>query len=381
MNTSNLQEGKTYKNYKQLCEVLEVDPQAGNSKKSQLKEWKRYFKYTKQGHKFIVNEVYDNPLDKVENRGGTRNILPHANRMDTILTYLVRQRESNGKGELIVPINLLLRFMNMVNINYSYASMNREKTSKLLKIDSSIVEEFFDSSRQTFRNNVESMLNRLENKSLIFWNKELTVCVANAYNKINDYGDIKVDHEIVVDEYDNEEMQLNTYANINKETRAATSEEIELILKTEGNVMDMLECSNKQELIVKKKWNRFNKEVNKRLMEEANIMYYYDSYKIIRNMDRLDKEINNMEEEEINEAQFTIEQVLLNMDVQIQLLTNIEKRQERAWKKVADGSIINSRDRSRLSFEYMEQGNVMIDTFINMNHEDIRNEIKKTKVK
>lgn len=59
----------TYKNYKSLCEVLnEPFKKSGHSRDSQLKEWSRYFKFVKQGHKITVTEIYDTVKSKVDGR-------------------------------------------------------------------------------------------------------------------------------------------------------------------------------------------------------------------------------------------------------------------------------------------------------------------------
>lgn len=63
--------------YKELCELLGYDPKIGtNSKKSQFNEWKMYFKWSNPTtQKFIIEEIYDAPKDKIDgrkNNGGVR---------------------------------------------------------------------------------------------------------------------------------------------------------------------------------------------------------------------------------------------------------------------------------------------------------------------
>ena len=55
-------EQKTYKNYKELCGAMEWEPVGGNAKKKQLKELNNLCNYHKEGHKFIIDEVFENPL-------------------------------------------------------------------------------------------------------------------------------------------------------------------------------------------------------------------------------------------------------------------------------------------------------------------------------
>lgn len=79
MKIENLKEGQVIKNYKELCKVLEIEPKnGGESKKSQLKDIERYIKYEKQGQKFIIIKIYDNPKEKIDkrvnNKGGNNTV-------------------------------------------------------------------------------------------------------------------------------------------------------------------------------------------------------------------------------------------------------------------------------------------------------------------
>ena len=57
MNLENL-ELKTYKNYKELCGILEEPIKGGKSKQLQMKDFERYFKYHKEGNKITIDDIY-----------------------------------------------------------------------------------------------------------------------------------------------------------------------------------------------------------------------------------------------------------------------------------------------------------------------------------
>ena len=61
INTSCLEVGQTYRNYKEICDAIKALPTSSDSKVSQLKNWERYFSWEKKGHKFIIKEIYDKP--------------------------------------------------------------------------------------------------------------------------------------------------------------------------------------------------------------------------------------------------------------------------------------------------------------------------------
>lgn len=73
MDISNIQAGEIYKNYKELCSILGEQQKTSNSKNAQLKEWERYFSYSRDGHKFIINEIYNSPQPKQDARSQGNN--------------------------------------------------------------------------------------------------------------------------------------------------------------------------------------------------------------------------------------------------------------------------------------------------------------------
>ena len=62
MNTKNLHIGDVIKNYKLLCEIVEEECKAGQSKVCQLNNFERYFTWERKGQKYIITNIYDEPL-------------------------------------------------------------------------------------------------------------------------------------------------------------------------------------------------------------------------------------------------------------------------------------------------------------------------------
>ena len=59
---------KKYKNYKELCGILNEDIKTGKSKQLQLKDWERYFTWEKEGPKICHYKIYDKPKEKIDGR-------------------------------------------------------------------------------------------------------------------------------------------------------------------------------------------------------------------------------------------------------------------------------------------------------------------------
>lgn len=74
MRTDKLYVGLILKNYKDLCNFLEIQLKKGtNSRDAQFKELSRYCMLEKNGHQIIIKEIYDTPLPKIDSRGKDPN--------------------------------------------------------------------------------------------------------------------------------------------------------------------------------------------------------------------------------------------------------------------------------------------------------------------
>ena len=85
------QNGNRIKNYKTMCYILKEDVKGGCSKKSQLKDWERYFNYKTEKNKFIIEEVYDVP--KLAS-GNSRNSI-YVNIIEFLLTSELLKKDEN----------------------------------------------------------------------------------------------------------------------------------------------------------------------------------------------------------------------------------------------------------------------------------------------
>ncbi len=51
--------GNVFKNYKELCNALREDEKRGAAKEKQLERFGLYFSYSRDGHKYIIDKIYD----------------------------------------------------------------------------------------------------------------------------------------------------------------------------------------------------------------------------------------------------------------------------------------------------------------------------------
>ena len=153
-------------------------------------------------------------------------------------------------GQSFLPKSSLFLLLNMTHENYNYARKHIPKLSIHTDISEKEIYEFYDLSRDSLTRSVDNALNRLKQKSLVFWSYAMTVCIIDANVALNDSGKIKaVKDSYKLDEYGNRVYTFGVNSNIRMTHREATKEEVQIILATERDVMDELKCHDKQEVV------------------------------------------------------------------------------------------------------------------------------------
>ena len=73
MKIENLKVGMVIKNYKVLCELLEIPVKDGNSKQAQLKALEQVCVYHKEGQKFIIDGIFGGVIPIIYGKGENPN--------------------------------------------------------------------------------------------------------------------------------------------------------------------------------------------------------------------------------------------------------------------------------------------------------------------
>lgn len=129
MKIEKLKEGQVFKNYKVLCEALEMPFKEGNSKKSQLKDLDLYCKWEKSGQSISIKQVYDKPLTKVENRGRSGGIHGNGCKYDSLnITNPDLLKEWDYEKNNVSPTDITLTSKEIVwwkcnNCDYEWSTM------------------------------------------------------------------------------------------------------------------------------------------------------------------------------------------------------------------------------------------------------------------
>lgn len=366
MKIENLQVGQVLKSYKQLCEVLEESITAGNSKKSQIKEWERYFKYHKEGNKFIIDEIYNEPLHKSDNRSSGNNKTKYINEIERLILNLLSERQEYD-GVVFLSKYPLLKQLSMINENYSFCKRRISKLSLFTKISKENIYEFYDSADNTLVGNLEKALNNLNDKCLIIWTTELTVCEA-----IN-MSDTIIDN-VSYDKYEEEVHNYTKQLHINH--RMATDSEAQLILAMENEAIEQMGLKSKREVAINNMWNIFSNIMSEKL-NKIGIAYYYISYKIIFNKEHIDKVLSDdflLYQYEKDKCEHE-----LNKGIVDKLKTNSLNRHLKAVEKIDmldEGDIDNEKYIRRSKEEYINDNYKLVNLLVNSDMIDVRQTVK-----
>lgn len=241
IDTSKLTKGMVVDNYRKMCELLGQKIKAGNSKNLQVKDWKRYFEFKREGHKYIIKDIYIEPKVKEDNRGGNHCI--YINELKPLL--LDTLLEDTNKGKLLVSIYELLGQLNIIGENYLKFIRNKKELGRLLGIDEELIKHFYHYTYLRLRNNLESALNSLQTDRLIEVEK-IIVIVQNSPNS----------------------------------KREVSSLEEKQILDAEEKVLSIMHRKNIGEIIFLDLWNIFSSRVIEMLKPKLEIHAYYRAYKI-----------------------------------------------------------------------------------------------------
>lgn len=329
MKIEKLYAGQTFKNYKELCSELEWEvKKSTDTKNAQFKELERYCKFSKMGHKFYIEEVYDKPKEKIENRGKSSI---YGNLVQLLIADLLAQ----CKGHVSISRTKLMVTIGMVNCNYGECRELIQKLSKYTEIDEKVIYDFYNTSTSSLKSVIETALNNLMDKRVIMYKKIIKVSERNSYN-----------------------------------TREATDEELDIIMTIEKDVLEELGYEKMSSVRVSKDWNKFKKKTKKLIHEETNIDFYFTAYDIVINYKYILDERNELIDLLLEQVKRQESKGKLNQLVSSQLIMNAQNRHENGF---TSGKKLS---KTRLSKNYVSNIKELTDLLIDKNTISIIDAVK-----
>lgn len=321
LDISKLEVGMKLNNYPALCKTLGIKPEAGNSKRAQLKNIERFCKLEQIGHSFYIKNIYETPVIQRENR---RNTVYGDMVQLLIMDYLIQNRKLSNSATVVNTRNRIMEKINMVNEMYISGNSNITRLSERENLDEKLAYDFFNTTNSNFRGVLERALNNLRDMSLLMYDTVTSIhCKKDGY-------------------------------------RLPTEKEKDFILRCERKTLESMGYERMRQVRVSPNWNKFKEDVANLLQSDSDIEFYFQSYQITVNVKYIEQEHERMMSYFISQMKREETQVLLNTISGERLLRNAVNRQTKA--RIGKGE--SSKVRLRGEFSNIPDYQRMIDLLI-----------------
>lgn len=167
-----LQSGQVIKNYKALCDILDVIPASGKrNKEFQVREFKRYFDYHTDGHKIIIDEVFEKPRDKIDGRANNKggNNKKYGEILDNIILNILK-----NNNHLEVSKTVLFKdYINLFGADYYKVLRRQEKYINKYGINEYLLKKYLAYTYDITKECLKTTLQRLNKKGIISYEQKL----------------------------------------------------------------------------------------------------------------------------------------------------------------------------------------------------------------
>ncbi|MGZ7208507.1 MAG: hypothetical protein ACXVHV_01350 [Methanobacterium sp.] len=195
MNLSNIKAGDVIPKYSKMCELLEVNQKSTGCRKKHENEWKLYFNFKKNGHKYIILEIYNKPKPKVDGRRNGNNSKYVKHTPSLLLDYLYLNSSfyyydnsnviDKTNKDIMLAVGLCNKNYNneeFLNTLYSNNAVNRLDTMLFYQVISAKAKEIIGSTFKNLQRN--EILNSVEKAYIINDDKEFRPSTKEEYNLI-----------------------------------------------------------------------------------------------------------------------------------------------------------------------------------------------------
>lgn len=287
--------------YREMCDYLEEPFLKDNSKDAQIKEWRRYAKFSVRKNKSIeINEIYNNPIEKVDKRKDGNNVVYTSLVQLILLDYLSKNIDiEDNKPYINLSKTQMYQIIGMCNETYvkefiqkyrqDYKHVNEiAKFKSENNLSDYDMFTYYERSSTKFNAILNSALSSLKSKSVIIVTdnyivKDIPDTIAN--NKL------KSEINRLLEKGRLSRTELNSLMNKFEKTeqRLATLEEKSAIVEITRLTLDKLGL--KDLFFAYKPYNvdSFSKELNIRFLHEMNWSMCYKT----KTISFTDKTINS----------------------------------------------------------------------------------------
>lgn len=310
-NNISLAENNSVRNYKTMCDLLEEEPTDGNSRKAQINRWKRYFEFHKEGQKFVIDEIYEEPFPTDDARKRREGLYVKYIEL-LLLEFLSKQvdyKVTLGNKEMY-------RILGMTNDRYDIRNrMGSTKANEILRqtimnnedkfaFTNSPKVSNFDINNFYFR--AEQKLNRILYSALRSMKDRFLI----DYKKVN-----------IIAEYNEDDSQHLDY-------RESNAYEDKIILEAKNKIIKEMGYDNMTEIMLRYKCDDFYEKFNEYIKEEYGWEKCFPQLRVVY-IDDIAKQIP-LKAEEIKKLSIEDKRTQLNEEIIKCLNMQAEKKYKEA---------------------------------------------------
>lgn len=303
---SQLKKGMIVPSYREMCNLLGEKVGSGNQKRSQLKEWKRYFQFTRKGNSFIITKIYKEPLPSNDGRHGRTGIYTK------YIEFLLMEYLANSPDEVVYISKMdLFKLLGLVPPKYSKLKSSINAQERLLALEGKSLNNCSPAEkhdRECFvyerikRQFIYSLINTEYSEYIDTFKQMSPLEIKDFYQRVySKVGSIVRDalksmsNRKLIDYYKVYKIIYRTSAGY--ETVIADDRQREDILRIERKVLLLMGYDGFTDVIFAGKSGEYYKRVNELVQEELGCAGVYSCYKIIHLKDMISQAIPAKAEE------------------------------------------------------------------------------------
>lgn len=180
MNVDNIYSGMIVKNYKVMCDVLgEEIAKGGNARNAQINNWARYFDFDKNGHKFVIKEVYETPMPKDFSQNDV-----YSKSINLLLLNILKDKGCGNftNKQLFKVCGFVNEYWDDMERLENYAKHHGTNMSQAKYYYNQLYQHVYSYCTTALKR----CLDRLEKRGFINWSKRVVIKKDNGYYTAND---------------------------------------------------------------------------------------------------------------------------------------------------------------------------------------------------
>lgn len=199
----NFEKGITKYKYKKLCEVIgQPCTPDGSTRIYQRKYFEYFFKYHREGHSYIIEEIYKTPKEELYTNKRSQY---YDNCIYPILLFAF-ENSTDGNPAIIYKTTLA-KMLGFINMDFWKYRFNEEKIFKTFDIEDEVLDGFYARISTSYKSILKNTLEKMQRQGLIEYSEKLCgITKTDGFHILNDSEIEKINH-----------ITMLTFDKINKE--------------------------------------------------------------------------------------------------------------------------------------------------------------------